>query len=398
MVSETFIVNQITSLLDSGHAVTIFSYYPGDDETLHPKVVEYDLLSRTHVFKAKPESILKRLIFFLGFTFKNLFRINAKTYFRSLNIFKFRRKALNLSIFYEAKWFVNRKDFDIVHVHFGVNAKRIAYLKYLGFLKQTRLVTTFHGYGLIPNQVSRYQLIYRHIFNFSDVITVNTDYLKQVLVKMEVEGEKIHILPVGLDTDYFKSDGQIKDGKTIIFCGRLIPLKAPDTAIEIVNRLVKNGFSEIRLVLIGDGEMKDQLKDQVKTYNLEGHVVLMGSQPQNIILSEMDKASVFILPGIKDPNNGRAEAQGLVIQEAQSMKLPVVVSNVGGMKYGLLQDKTGFVVEEGDIEAYVDKITLLLNNDNLRNTMGREGRRFVQKNYDNMVLGDKLIDIYRNCH
>ncbi|MBX2828041.1 MAG: hypothetical protein KTR22_07750, partial [Flavobacteriaceae bacterium] len=75
MVSETFIVNQITSLLDQGHSVTIFSYHPGNLEIIHPKVSEYDLMSRTTVFRQKPNSYVKRLLFVLGYALGNLTRI-----------------------------------------------------------------------------------------------------------------------------------------------------------------------------------------------------------------------------------------------------------------------------------------------------------------------------------
>ncbi|MBX2826561.1 MAG: glycosyltransferase family 4 protein, partial [Flavobacteriaceae bacterium] len=365
-------------------------------EIIHPKVSEYDLMSRTTVFRQKPNSYVKRLLFVLGYALGNLTRINLKVFLSALHVFRFGKKALDLSIFYEAQWFANKRDFDVIHVHFGVNAKRIAYLKYLGVLKSTPLVTTFHGYGLAPNQIKRNRKIYRHIFRFSDAITVNTPYLKDALSIMEVDGNKIHILPVGLDTQYFKSIGSSREGNELLFCGRLIPLKAPDTAIRIVGDLVRKGYEDIKLTIIGTGEMEGSLVDLAKDLGILDHVAFMGAQPQDIIKHRMEKASIFLLPGIKDPNTGRAEAQGLVIQEAQSMELPVVVSSVGGMKYGLLPDETGYVVEEGAIVGFVEKIELLLNSQELRKDMGRKGREFVVENYENDRLGLKLIEIYRN--
>src|SRR5690606_20694081 len=103
---------------------------------------------------------------------------------------------------------------------------------------------------------------------------------------------------------------------------------------------------------------------------------------------------IFLFPGIHDPDSGRCETQGLVVQEAQAMEIPVIVSDVGGIKYGMIDGVTGFVVREGDVEGFVRKIKQLVFDPGLRNKMGRAGRMFVVERYDNRVLGKKLEEIY----
>jgi colanic acid/amylovoran biosynthesis glycosyltransferase len=106
----------------------------------------------------------------------------------------------------------------------------------------------------------------------------------------------------------------------------------------------------------------------------------------------MSESDIFVLPGIDD--NGRSENQGLVIQEAQAMELPVLVSNVGGMPEGLIDGESGFVVAEYDLEGFVQKIIWLSENADRRNSMGKAGRNFVQGKYDMVILTKKLIKIY----
>ena len=72
------------------------------------------------------------------------------------------------------------------------------------------------------------------------------------------------------------------------------------------------------------------------------------------------------------------------------MQLTVVVSDAGGMKYGLIDNETGFVVKEKDIQEFSNKIELLHNNSDLKEIMGKKGRQFVIENYDINVLGPKL--------
>lgn len=108
----------------------------------------------------------------------------------------------------------------------------------------------------------------------------------------------------------------------------------------------------------------------------------------------MENSHVFLLPGIHDPVNKRAETQGLVLQEAQAMELPVVISDVGGMKYGIIPDETGFVVRENDITGFADAIEKFILNPQLIVEMGKKGRKFVVDKYDNKIIGAQLIEIY----
>ena len=72
------------------------------------------------------------------------------------------------------------------------------------------------------------------------------------------------------------------------------------------------------------------------------------------------------------------------------MELPVIVLDAGGMKYGVKDGETGFVAKEGDINAFANKIELLVLNPELRREMGKKERIIACKNYDSRVLGNKF--------
>lgn len=73
---------------------------------------------------------------------------------------------------------------------------------------------------------------------------------------------------------------------------------------------------------------------------------------------------------------------GMTALEAQIMECPVIITNIGGTKETVIHNKTGFLVNKGDIHEYCDKINLLLNDRKLANSMGIEGKKFVLKNFD----------------
>jgi colanic acid/amylovoran biosynthesis glycosyltransferase len=395
-VSETFIVNQIVSLINEGHSVHVFSNHKGSEQFLHNSIIDNKLLEKVTYKKAMPSNKTKRILFFFKWVFVNFFDLDWALLFKSLNFLKYGKCALKLKLFFESEWFLKRKKFDIVHVHFGTNAKHISFLKSLGFLNKSKLIVTFHGYDINPAYIENYKNEYSLLFREVDVITVNTLYTKQLLLSVKSDLQNICILPVGLDTDFFKRDGFYEDvGEfTILYVGRLIPLKGGSLVIDILDEIHQRGFSSVKLVMIGEGEIRSEIEDKICRYGLENFVSLKGTQTQEQIKEAMNLASVFILPGIQDPLTNRAETQGLVIQEAQAMELPVVVSDAGGMKFGLLPNESGFVIKEKDIVGFANVIVKLLKNKELCKKMGKNGRDFVLENYDSNILGKQLISIY----
>ncbi len=384
--------------MDAGWKVQLFAYNQTDLSVEHESFNRYNLLGDVTYFIKPPISKFERFITFLRWTRTHYKRINWSSYFQSLNVFKFGKVAFSLKLFYESQWFLTPFDFHIIHTHFGMNGNRIAYLKSKGILSENiRIVNSFHGYDLAPDRLPSYKKEYKYLFDSAAAFTVNTPYLEGLLKKVTTPQKPCYILPVGLDTEFFKR-GESKRSDNffdLVFCGKLIALKGPDLAIELVQKLHESGFVQTRLHIIGDGKLRDSLEQQVQRCQLDQAVFFYGALSQTEIKLRFESADAFVLPGRYDADTGRAETQGLVIQEAQAMELPVIVSDVGGMPYGLIPNKTGFVIKEGAIDGFAEAVQKLLLSPELKNQMGKAGRNFVKNNYDNKILVKNLIDIYQ---
>jgi colanic acid/amylovoran biosynthesis glycosyltransferase len=385
--SETFIINQICDLLDRGHEVKIFAFGKIKGTRIHQNVLSYNLLEKTYYrqdIQMSKQEIISSCLKLLFLQNKN---ISFRRFFKNGKNLLLKKKIINFL------WILKHGNFDIVHAHFGPNATYVAEMHRLGFFSKTKLIATFHGYDLAPDQMEENKKNYKNLFKSVDVITVNTPYLFSLL--KQVTDRTAKILPVGLNISSFKKiqEERIDTNFNILFVGRLIELKAAPLALEILDELIKRGKKNVFLTFIGEGELEDEILQKVSSLNLKEHVALKGALPQEEVMREMNRADVFLLPGIYD-STGRAETQGLVIQEAQAMELPVVVSDAGGMKYGLLDGETGFVVEAKNTKAFAEKIQLLMENPDLKTRMGKKGREFVLKNYDSKVLGDQLERLY----
>ncbi|GAA4847819.1 glycosyltransferase [Algivirga pacifica] len=396
-ISETFILNQIKFLIDSGYKVRILS--TRDVDTLigrHPVVEDYHLMDYANTIdweKHMPLNFLQRILGAL----KELYKYRQTPLFsnllKSFNVLKYGRQAVNLVKFYQtlmAKFFI---DGDIIHVHFALNALPIIPL--LDMINpDVRLLVTFHGYDAFHYSKQFYTpLLSSNIVSY----TVNTPFLKEKVENLSFPKERVSILPVGLDTSQFNRGlrcGEVKGVFNVIFIGRLIPLKAPLLAIKIIQRL-QQLRNNCHLTIIGEGPEFTACQEHIVYHNLQNIVSMKGSMTQDQVKKELSESHVFLFPGIID-GEGRSEAQGLVIQEAQAMELPVIVSDVGGMKYGMINGETGFVVKEKDIEGFVEKLKWLMDHPEEQQKMGKAARNFVVENYDNKVLGEKLIEIYES--
>lgn len=397
IVSQTFIVNQIVSLIDEGHNVSLYSLKAGDGNKVHNNVISYKLLDKVTYRQKIPVNKIKKYLFLTKWFLKNILTINYSLLFKTFQLFR-NKNGDNLNTIFDSLYFLVNNNFDIIHAHFGQNAVSIAELKEKGFLRKSKLIVSFHGFDLNPSKTELYKSLYKQLFKQAAYLTVNTIYTKNILLDVNEELNNIFILPESLDTNLFKKKNSKivnNDIFNIVYCGRLVPFKGSLLLPKIIDELKNRGFNFIELKVIGDGILMTELDLLIKKMNLQDTIILVGTKKQNEIIEIFSTSNIFLLPGIKSKEDNRAENQGLVIQEAAAMELPVVVSDAGGMKYGLIPNKTGFVVNENDIEGFVNAIQRLIEQPDLAIKMGQKGREYVVENYNSKILVKKLIDIYR---
>jgi len=385
-LSETFIANQLIALQNSGHTVHIFSQQKPTDNKMHQMIIDAGLLKNTFYLDNLPKSRIgkiKKLIYKI---------INTEVRNSSLKVYKgvFKNKS-NLSV-YELIHYLDKPEYTVLHAHFGVNGNYVTELLKLGLYKKAKIVTTFHGYDL--DQKLRENNFYKSLFATCNLFTVNTNYSKNLLLKLGCEENKICVLPVGLDLRAFKQiETKIKNKEIqLLFVGRLIKLKGPSLFIEICKILKEKNAFKFKAVIIGEGEMIRELTELINLANLKDEVALVGTKTQEEVIQYMDDSDIFVLPGTVV--NGLSEAQGLVIQEAQAMQLPVLISDAGGMAEGMLDGITGYVLPQNDLQTFADKIELLAADAELRKRMGEAGRKFVEKKYDSVQLSKQLVELY----
>ena len=83
----------------------------------------------------------------------------------------------------------------------------------------------------------------------------------------------------------------------------------------------------------------------------------------------------------------------LTLLEAQLMEKPVIATNVGGIPEIMIDEETGFLVCEGDHQGWIEKLSKILNDKDLSESMGKRGKKFVQDTFNWDVCAKKFLEI-----
>lgn len=395
VASQTFVVNQIVAAINNGFDVTIIAYSKQSIlSASQTKLIEqYRLLDRTHQVDFRiPKNNVRRLLKGIVLSFK---------YFKYLNKNGLKNGVrLLITIPFKIDFYLKLRETDVFHVHFGHYGLDVSLMKKMGVLNG-RIITTFHGYdaNLINDKETR-RLIkqYHDLFVQSSVITVNTSYLKSILQKMLCQEEKLKIIPMGIDINFFNTSIKRSIAKestiSLLSVGRLIELKGHQYAIQAINVLVQKGY-KIRYTIIGEGRLKEKLLKLIKEIQLLDSVFLVGKKSQYELKDFLDQTHIFLMPSVKD-SDGRCESQGIVSLEAQASGVPIVAFDSGGVKYTLIQDKTGFLVPEKDVNAFADAIETLITNRELYRLFSQSAPGFVKHHYNIDNTSEEFITLYNN--
>lgn len=283
----------------------------------------------------------------------------------------------------------------LIHAHHGVNG---ALALPLARSLQVPLVVTFHGADATVHKApDHYSLAHRAFRRRverlkTDVafFTADSAFIKQKLVEKGYPGDKIVVHHVGVDLQQFRSDPAIKREPVVLFVGRLAEKKGVEYLIRAMHR-VQAASPHLKLVIIGDGELRDTLRplaaDLLKNYEF------LGLQSSDVVRQWMNRATALAVPSVT-ASNGDCEGLPTVIQEGMAMGVPVVATRHAGNCEAITEGETGLTTAERDVDLLASHIARLCSDQNLRAKISANARRAVQANLDIRKQTAKLEDLY----
>ncbi len=390
-LSETFILNQITGLIDRGHEIEIYAK-TGYFSNIHSDVNNYSLLKKCYYL---PPASSNRWIKYLK-CIKPIFTLlfhRPKTFPILLSIINNTRIAgLLFRLLHKDSPLIKEKGYDIIQCHYGTNGILGVILKNFGV--KGKLVTMFHGYDIRIAQQNN-GIIYDELFRFGDCFLSISDYSHNNLIRFGAPKKRILYHPVGIDLNKFLFKGSLTNNAfsppvKILTVARLAEEKGLQHGIQAIRKLLreKPGLA-VEYRIVGDGTLKTSLEKLVKDYGLNKTILFLGGMTQKDVIQEMQKAHIFLLPSIQ-------EALPVVLMEALAVGLPAIATNVGSVSQIIKDNKSGFIVEKNDVNALADKLLFLIERPKLWQTMGSAGRKTIEEHYNINVLNDKLVNIYKH--
>ena len=392
-LSQTFVLNQVTGLIDRGHDVEIFARSPGHYAKVHQDVVKYNLLKHTHYLIAAPVNRFSRVIKGIVLILK-YFPKNPAAILSSLNFIRYGKKAASLYLLFHIVPFLNKGPFDIIHCHFGQNGNLAVLLREAGVLSG-KIITTFHGFDITSYIIKNGKQIYENLFAKGDLFQPISNRWESKLVELGCKKEKIVIHRMGIELEKIKlstdSNHENRCVK-IVSVARLVEKKGIHFGIQAIAKLTKN-FPNIEYIIIGDGPLKKNLLDLVNHLKLGQEIRLMGWMNQEETFEIMQQSDIFLAPSVTS-KAGDQEGIPVVLMEAMAHGLPVVSTYHSGIPELVIDNKTGLLVDERDSDELAKKIEFLISNPDVIKKFGIEGRKVVEKDYNIKILNDNLVKTY----
>jgi len=212
-----------------------------------------------------------------------------------------------------------------------------------------------------------------------------------------IKNKTIKTIHYGLELDKFEnSDPGIYKKGLILYIGTIIRKKGVFELPNIFNLVIKQ-HPEARLVLIG-GDSYDIATQSQSTWQLlkeqfqekdRKQVSYLGKIPYEEVQDYMKNANICVFPTF-------AETLGMVTIESMAMQKPVVNSNIGWAKELIIDGKSGFLVHPKNHLEYVDKINLILGDNQLAKQIGENARQRVETFFDIEKIVDENIHFYKS--
>ncbi len=387
-ISETFITNEITGLIDLGHDVNVFAFSkPADKKKIHTDVLKYHLNKLTRYFNIPKNRLLRAVRVLRAFFY--ILVLNPSAIKHCLNSKKYSRyEALNNLLKLEPFLF---KKYDIIHCHFGPNALELLFLKDIYSVK---LVVSFHGYDVSKIPHEQGNDCYKDLFERGDLFLPASRHFKEKLMSFGCLEEKIkiHYASIDLDLFQFKQRSLKTDRIEFVTLARLVEKKGLFYMILAISEILRK-YSDATCYVIGNGKQKQELEELARKCDPRGRIQFLGSMTHDKILEYLYRSDIFILPSVT-AIDGDQEAIPSVLKEAMATGMPVISTYHGGIPELISDGRTGFLVQERDVEGLTEKINYAINNPQLCREMGKVARIFVEENFCKKKLNHELEGFY----
>ncbi len=224
-----------------------------------------------------------------------------------------------------------------------------------------------HGWekqNWLRNKISRFVLK-----RANAVRTVSKRSKSNLIDEYGIVGGKITVVPIFSDVKLHSNDQKVKNSDKFIFLtvGRLVPVKNIELQIEAMSEILKEK-QNIELWVVGDGPERDSLKKKIVDLKLENNIKLLGHKDKNELEKFYSQADCLLL-------TSDSEGWGMVVVEAASFALPIIMTDVGLAGEVIKDGESGVIIPVGERPALLNAMKKMIEGSQLRKNLGAMARK-----------------------
>lgn len=322
--------------------------------------------------------VFRNLTLWEMFGIKGLRKFGGYLYILTLLLYLWRRRAA----------------YDVIHVH-GLSYHTFAAVlagRWFGRKTLTKLANSGTASDIFKMRVGQQLALSRYMLPAalgSDRFVALTGTIVEELINAGVPAAHIFELVNGVEHDRIvaRSNYALHHPPRLIYVGRLHKQKGVDVLLRAFGQLVERDLAcDACLKIVGDGPLWDDLVSLAKDLDITHRVAFFGET--NCVLEQLYQADIFVLPS-------RAEGISNALLEAMACGMPVVVSDVPGNADVVQDGKNGLTFTTEDPDSLAQALSLLLEQSDLRQQLGRMARQTVEARYSLSFVADRYIAMYQ---
>jgi D-inositol-3-phosphate glycosyltransferase len=313
---------------------------------------------------------------------------------------------------FQMLYFMSRHEifYELIHAHFFMSALVASNIKKAVGIPY---VVTFHALGLVRKLHQKQQdgfppermLIEKHVVEDANLLIAECPQDKEDLIThYEADPERIAIVPCGFNPkefypmekeaarDYLRLS---RYDRVVLQLGRMVPRKGVDNVIRAVG-IASTTTTKLKLLVVGgESDSPDpvltpeigRLKEVARESNVMDHVIFTGRKARPLLRYYYAASDIFISTPWYEPF-------GITPLEAMACGTPVIGSNVGGIKYSVVDERTGFLVPPHEPGILAEKINLLLHDAVLHHAMCKNAIRHVKGHFTWSKVASAIHQVY----
>jgi glycosyltransferase involved in cell wall biosynthesis len=292
---------------------------------------------------------------------------------------------------------------DIVHTHAakaGALGRKAAKSMNVPIIVHTYHGHVFHSYfGKLKTAL--YKFIERRLAKISTGIIAISDIQKEELTQQHTicQASKVKVIQLGFDLNRFHESlehkrietrqqfGLSEDEIAVAIVGRLAAVKNHQLFLNSIAEIAPRTSKKVTFFIVGDGDERSNIEQRIASLKLPSTLKIVMTSWIKDIASFNPGMDLICLTSLN-------EGTPVSLIEAQAANVPILTTNVGGVKDVVLENETGFVVSNNSLSEFSEKLLFLIENDSIRKEMSLKGWDFVKSKFHYSTLVHNMENYY----